>query len=229
MALLRDGNFPDIKAAINALYRMITFNQGSQTAVDANIYVTELLQSPSAVVRRETCHIVRQLARQKFATTAVLVGNQSTGLMSCLRDKIPEVVVSAAWALYWIRKLPEGRKAVADANVAVRLAELLESPDVRVQRQTCQIMEELASDKSATMALIAGEIVAADVLRTVNPCPQLISLWRDGNADVSDSASHALHRLSDTPQGAQAECVEFGEWEANDRLYKLGYVSGSRR
>ncbi|KAJ7485795.1 armadillo-type protein [Mycena latifolia] len=138
--------------------------------------------------------MVRQLVCNRFTATTVLVANRcAAGLVARLRDGTEEVVSSAIQALYWICQFPEGRQAAVNANVAVHLAELLASPDVEVQWQTCRIAEALAGDKSTAMAVFVGEV-----------CVKLISLLCDVNSEVILSAADALYRIARSPNGAQA-------------------------
>ncbi|KAJ7448805.1 armadillo-type protein [Mycena latifolia] len=195
VSLLRDGAADVSASAASALRQITHLPQGAQATVDANIldHVEELLQSPRAMVRRQTCDMLSQLASHESTTIAVLRANCCLHLVSLLRDANPLVVAGAAGALHCISKSPAGRKAVIQADVAARLLELLGSSSVQVQMQTCKIMAELARDESTAVAVLA-----------VPPCIKLVSLFRDDNSDVMKSATEALYWIATSRGGARA-------------------------
>ncbi|KAJ6545859.1 armadillo-type protein [Mycena vulgaris] len=150
----------------------------------------ELFKSPEAGVRKWACAVVGQLSSYKTTLPVVLAVKPCQQLVSLLSDEKPVAVEGAVAALYAICRLPEGAQAAVDAHVLDCVAKLLESPSIQVRRWACKMLAELV------------QTLAAAVLR-VKPCKQLISLLRDEDTVVVESAVYALSLLTNLPEGAQ--------------------------
>ncbi|KAJ7479255.1 armadillo-type protein [Mycena latifolia] len=151
--------------------------------------VGELLNSPDPLVRRWTCQTLGKLAHYEFTTTAILRINPCLQLVPLLRDENLAVAESAAYALFWIAKSPEGAQAVVDAE---SVAALVDSLNAEVRRWTGRILGRLAYHDTTTMAI-----------STMKPCRWLVSLLRDESFEVVLNAVCALYWIARSPDGAQ--------------------------
>ncbi|KAJ7479269.1 armadillo-type protein [Mycena latifolia] len=198
---LRDLNIEVIQSAIETLYWIAASPEGAEAAVEANVLdcIVQLLGSTDTTIRDWTTSTVGQLARHKSTVTAVLLVNPCLGLISLFHDGTLERVESAAGELYWIRKSPEGRQAVADANWERYLPGLLESSKFKVRGKVCRIVAELACDESTVLGTLAVKL-----------CIKLALLrLSDNKADIIESAVDALHwMITRWPPGAQAAMDE---------------------
>ncbi|KAJ7829710.1 armadillo-type protein [Mycena leptocephala] len=162
--------------------------------------IGELVGSPDAEVRRPMCGMLRELARH--GTTARAAFGQ---LVSLLRGENLAVIEIAAETLHQIAISPEGAQAAVDANVLECVAELLSSPNARVQILTCGMLGWLARHETTVPAVLS-----------LNPCQPLVSLLRrvsiiGENLAVIEIAAWALYRIAISPEGAQA-AVDANRW-----------------
>ncbi|KAJ7707336.1 armadillo-type protein [Mycena rosella] len=192
VSLLRDENLEVVDAATYVLCRITQWPDGSQAAVEANLWdcVAELLESPASRVREWACKTIGHLARREPAVGAATMFKQ---LAPLLRDDNSDVIKNAAEALYWIATSPEGVQGAVGTQAVHCVAGLLHSTDADVQRWTCEILGHLAS----------REFTAADVLK-VNPCSQFVSHLSNPNLNLASAAGRALMRVAQSPDGAQA-------------------------
>ncbi|KAJ6523396.1 armadillo-type protein [Mycena vulgaris] len=175
---------------VYALHKIALSPEGAEAALEANVleYATDLLQLPEPRVREWTANMLGQLVGHETASAAVLGMNPCHQLASLLRDENRDVIESAAYALYRIAKSSQGAQSVVDANVLDYVPELLKSRSVWVRILTCKILGDLARHHST----------AADVLG-INPCAQLVSILRDQNLSVVESAAYALCWIAKWP------------------------------
>ncbi|KAJ6545638.1 hypothetical protein B0H19DRAFT_1267037 [Mycena capillaripes] len=78
-------------------------------------------------------------------------------------------------------------RAVVDSLVLHFIRELVGSVDAEVCIQTCGMLEGLARHETTV-----------PVVLSVNPCQPLVSLLRDGNLEVIESAIQALNQISES-------------------------------
>ncbi|KAJ6545854.1 armadillo-type protein [Mycena vulgaris] len=97
---------------------------------------------------------------------------------------------SAVVALYAISRSPEGAQAVVDAHVLDCVANLLESPSIYVRRWTCKMLAKLS------------QTLVAMVLE-VQPRKKVVSVLRDEDLGVVESALYAFSLLTNSPEGRQ--------------------------
>ncbi|KAJ7479237.1 armadillo-type protein [Mycena latifolia] len=109
------------------------------------------------------------------------------------RDVNFGVIERALRALTSIATSPEGAQTTVDANVLEPLPELLESPNTGVREWTCELLARLAWQQSTRAAVLHEK-----------PCLQLVSLLRDDNLTVLESAAKALNFIVEAPEGARA-------------------------
>ncbi|KAJ7831486.1 armadillo-type protein [Mycena leptocephala] len=170
--------------------------------------IGELLGSPDAEVRRAMCWILEGLAHHETTTRAAM-----EYLVSLLSENL-KTIESAAETLYRICGSFQGAQAAVDANVLEYVAKLLESLNEEVRKWMCNMLEELARHEITTRATVG----------------YLVSLLRDGNLEVIESAAETLYRIATSPQGAQAavdadvlECVAKLAEPANEKVRKWTY------
>ncbi|KAJ6481598.1 armadillo-type protein [Mycena vulgaris] len=192
VACLQDQNLRVVKSAAEALHWIAAVPEGAQTALDKHVLqqAMKLFKSPEPGVRRWACGVVGQLSFHENTSAAVLGINPCQQLVSLLSDAKLVVIEGAIAALHEISRLPEGVQAAVDANVLDCVAKLLESPSIQVRRWTCKMIAELAQ----TLAAVVLEL---------EPCKKLVSLLRDEDLGIVESALYALSLLTNLPEGRQ--------------------------
>ncbi|KAJ6545643.1 armadillo-type protein [Mycena capillaripes] len=205
VSLLRGGNPTVVESVAETLYWIATSLEGAQAAVDANVldWVAELLSSPNTSVWQWSCKMLGQLARHETTVPAVLSANPCQPLVSPFGENLA-VIEDVTQALYRITTSREGAQAAMDANVLDYMAELLSSPNISVQKWTCDILRELARHET-TVIKVEGQLVS--LLRgnpTVIESALLVSRLCGGNPTVSKSAAATLYRIVTSSEGAQA-------------------------
>ncbi|KAJ6501411.1 armadillo-type protein [Mycena vulgaris] len=143
VALLRDGQVKVIESALCALGSIALSAAGAHAVIDANAldYATELLESPSPWVRTLTWKTVGKLISYEFAAGAILDLKLCDRFESLLHDEYVQAVARVRRA----RARRENKQDVMDEKKLEYLAELLESPDVRVREATCQALVQMES------------------------------------------------------------------------------------
>ncbi|KAJ7852428.1 armadillo-type protein [Mycena leptocephala] len=181
VSLLSSGNLKNIESAAQTLYRVTTSPEGAKAALDAKVLecVAKLLESPNDEVRKWTWYMLGELARHETTTKATI------GYLVSLLSGNLKNIESAAQTLYRISRLFRGTQAAVDANVLECVAKLLESPNERVQKGTCDMLGELARHE-----------VTAPAVLGVNSCPPLVSLLRGGNIGIVWRVAHTLYRIA---------------------------------
>ncbi|KAJ6565566.1 armadillo-type protein [Mycena vulgaris] len=197
-SLLRDEKLTETTSwALDALRKIAQSPEGAQACVNANVLdcVAKLLESPSAEVRRHEAHV-----------SAVLGIAHCDKLVCLLRVQDPVVGEWALRVLTTIASSPEGQ-AVVDARALSYLPQLIETRDFDVRAATLKMLRALAGNKA--------------VLGDTKVCQQLVSLLRDENRWVIETASQALYWMTtSSSEGAQAAV------DANvmDRVTELGLL-----
>ncbi|KAJ7436240.1 armadillo-type protein [Mycena galericulata] len=186
-----------INRATYALMKIARWHDGAQVLSRTNVldYMSELLESSDADVRKYSCSLVGNLARHKSIPLTVLGGKLCTHLASRLRDGRVGVIEQATYALMQIAHGRDGAQAVVDANVPVFLQELLESSNAHIRRNSCRLVGNLATHiKSFTPNLSNSQQL----------CAKLVSLLRDSQVEVIKEATYAWKCIAHSPNGAQA-------------------------
>ncbi|KAJ7479308.1 armadillo-type protein [Mycena latifolia] len=193
VSLLRDENLDVTWRAVCALRKISKLLEGAHAAIAANMLdsVPDLLRSSSAEVREWTCLVLGELACHNSIRGAIIP--LCPQFMSLMCDENLDVTWRALWPLKSISKLFEAAQATIAANVLDSVPDLLRSSSVEVREWTCLLLGELAAHDS-----IRGVIVR------VRLCPQLVSLLRDENPNVTRRALWALKSISKSLEAAQA-------------------------
>ncbi|KAJ6545852.1 armadillo-type protein [Mycena vulgaris] len=198
VSILQDDNAQVVENGVYALYCLATWQEGAQALVDAGVLeCTEtLLSSGEASIRRLTWGILARLLQQAPTLPAIadLVVKLFNQLTSLLRDEARhgtalDVMESGAHALFWSIRFSEG----AQEAMLLDCLWLLESRNFEVRKVMCEMLRDLACHKSTAMAVLS-----------VDPCPELVSLLRDTNIEVIQSAAEALRCIATCPEGALA-------------------------
>ncbi|KAJ6522655.1 armadillo-type protein [Mycena vulgaris] len=147
-----------------------------------------LLESPNAKVQGLTCRLLECLARQCPNRTASWVASVCKQLASLLRDENSIAREEPLRALVWIARSTGCAQVVVDAYVLDGVPELVESPNTTVRQQTCELLKALASHKA---------------MESSNSCELLVTLLRDENFLVIESAIWALYLITESPEGMQ--------------------------
>ncbi|KAJ7455712.1 armadillo-type protein [Mycena latifolia] len=193
MALLRNEN-PDVTWRALAALKSISISlEGAQAAIAANVldYVPDLLRSSNTKVRGWTCLVLAELACHDSIRGAIVHVTLCPQLVSLSRDENLDVTWWALSALESITRSVEGAQAAIAANVLDSVPDLIRSSNTEVRGWTCLVLGELAGHDS-----IRGAMVTL--------CPQLMSLLRDENLDVTRAVLWVLQSISISLKGAQA-------------------------
>ncbi|KAJ7483751.1 armadillo-type protein [Mycena galericulata] len=194
VSLLHSGRVEVIKEATYALTQIALWSDGAQAVVDAKVpyFFQELLESPNAEVRRISCRLVGNLAGHiKPFVPKVLESKLCMELVSLLHDE--QVLNRATYALMKIARWPDGAQVLSRTNVLDYVPELLESLDADVRKCSCSLVGNLARHESIPPTVLDGKL-----------CTHLVSLLRDGHAEVIEQATYALMHIAHWPDGAQA-------------------------
>ncbi|KAJ6522642.1 armadillo-type protein [Mycena vulgaris] len=189
VSLLRDESENVRVKALGLLCWIANNTESAQAAVDAHVLdgVAELLASPNATIRAQSCELLIALGSHKATESAVLEANSCELLVTLLRNAIR--------ALYWITRSTEAMQAALDTNLLDHVAELLESPTPYTRYLMCSM---LAAHNGMLATLVGGR-----------HCKQLVSLMRKAYHLECTSAIEALRWISKSPEGARA-VVEAG-------------------
>ncbi|KAJ7443568.1 armadillo-type protein [Mycena latifolia] len=148
----------------------------------------EFLSSSDTAICKSMCRILGLLAHRETAIPAVLRWNPCQQLVSLLSAVDIEVIMGAAETLSSIAKCAEGAQAVVDAKVFDSFAELLESPNEKVQKWLREIIGELIRHDTTARAATGA----------------MVSLLRNGNLTVTKRAANIVDHIITSPLGPQA-------------------------
>ncbi|KAJ7705205.1 armadillo-type protein [Mycena metata] len=152
-----------------------------------------LLDSTNGVVQNWTCRILGRLASRPSTRGAVIAAQPCPKLVTLLSDADAVVVEGACDALLQISCGLDGATAVVKAGALKTVQNLLTSPRAGVRRWTSKMLAELAFHPSTRGAVV-----------TAQPCPRLVTLLGDNDADVVEGACDALLQISHDVDGARA-------------------------
>ncbi|KAJ7479001.1 armadillo-type protein [Mycena latifolia] len=169
----------------------------------------EFLRSSHIEICKSMCRILRLLAHRETTIPAVLRWNPCQQLVSLLLAMDIGVIMGAAETLSSIAKCAEGAQAVVDAKVFDCFAELLESPNDKVQKWLREIMGELirhdttARAATGAMASLLRQLVhhATTAEAAVG---HLACLLRSENPKIVENAARILFQSTDSFGSAQA-------------------------
>ncbi|KAJ6523079.1 armadillo-type protein [Mycena vulgaris] len=184
-----------MESAAHALFGIIHFSEGPQEAILLDC-LSDLLESGNLKVRKWTCEILGRLAYHTptgpmIAVLVVKLFNQFASLLrdEPFHDTALGAMESSAQALVSSVRFPETPQEEISLDC---LLDLLESRNFEVRKFTCEMLGRLACHEYTAMAVLS-----------VNPCPQLVSLLRDTNIEVIQSAAETLSRIATCPEGAR--------------------------
>ncbi|KAJ7697814.1 armadillo-type protein [Mycena rosella] len=196
--LLHDKSFRVTGSAAKALNWIIRSPECARDTMDANILdcMADLLESSNEEGRRWMCWILAQLAENESTKDAVLGVKPCLRLISRLRDENLAVIESAAKALNWIAKSPQGSQDVLDANLVDRLAELVRSSGTLIWSWGCDVLEQLACQRTLAALLRGGHTTeiehAAKVLH-------LLGSHGGAQAAVDEHLTNTVAKLLEFP------------------------------
>ncbi|KAF7354159.1 hypothetical protein MVEN_01103500 [Mycena venus] len=182
VSLLCDRNSEIIWSATYALARIAGWLDGAHAVIAAQVidYILELLRSPNSDVRKWTCELVGNLATHESTTPALFELKICAPLVSLFHDPDSDIIWRATYALALIAGSSDGA-AIIDANAMAFIPQLIESPNIDVQKWTCILVAHLA---------IYGTI-APPVLEP-RLCTLLLSLSRNQDSGVIFGSMYAL-------------------------------------
>ncbi|KAJ7692421.1 armadillo-type protein [Mycena rosella] len=159
--LRRDAAVRDALSALVSIARSV---QGARAVFDTGIldFLNEFLESADGHVRKQTCHLLRNLAIHEFAISALLENNRCRKLIHLLRDDAPGVATSALGALSQIISHEDGAVAMIDAGALGALDELLRFSNGELRRETWDLIDVLADNQ---VVLAGGAIIVIQQLR----------------------------------------------------------------
>ncbi|KAJ7722353.1 armadillo-type protein [Mycena metata] len=200
ISYLSGDNAVVVEGACYALARISRDLDGAKAVVKAGALETvqSLLISPPAGVRRWTSKMLAELAFHPSMRRAVVTAEPCPQLVALLVDDNAVVVEEVCHALSHISHDMDGARAVVGAGGLEIVQHLLASQYTEIRRYTCLTLGRLASHSSTR-----GVVVAAQ------PCPRLVALLGDDNADTVEGAYYALSQISRNLDGATA-VVEAG-------------------
>ncbi|KAF8196753.1 armadillo-type protein [Mycena galopus ATCC 62051] len=195
VSLLRDDDVLVIEWATYALCSIVMWPHGAQAIVDPKFigHILILLRSSSPIVRRQTCRVVRWLAKHESSVRALLRIDVCAPLVSFLLDEDPKVIRRAIFALSEIARWPDGAKDMVDVKVLDHLPALVESPDPYTRKPTCIMVGRLA-----------GHECTAGAILELKPCFQLLSLSRNTDNEADHVTVFAPETISEWGDGVTA-------------------------
>ncbi|KAJ7479231.1 armadillo-type protein [Mycena latifolia] len=185
VSLLRDENIEVVHSAAHALYSIAGLPNGAQAVVDANVLdcVPKLLESSGALIWSWIYDMLEQMAyRQSTAMTVIRL------LVSLLHGENLTVIECVTKLLCRITTSPKGAQIAMDANVLTCAVELLASPSAMVWRWTCELLEQLANERTTVAAVVS----------------HLVFLLCHRNPIIVESVVMILYRIAWLTAGAQA-------------------------
>ncbi|KAJ7878679.1 armadillo-type protein [Mycena leptocephala] len=194
---LRDSDHDIERRAIYALSFFIRHPDGAQAAMKAGIleFLDKFVDSPNTWILRSTCLMLGHLVRSDSTLVIVVSDSLCEFFMSRLRDENVEITESAISALARFAGFvvsPDAVEILVNA-ILPDLHRLLESPNARVQQDTCQMLGLLAGYETGKLALL-----------NLNTCDHLASLLPREDSEVVAHALSALASIAEWPEGAAA-------------------------
>ncbi|KAF7358381.1 hypothetical protein MVEN_00888200 [Mycena venus] len=195
--LLRDEDTYVIENAIFALSEMTHWRGGMHAALDAKALecALELLGSANFMTLKWTCWMLGRLTHNSFmVAVAVLETDILAKIVSMLqiRDQDKDILDSAIFAVSGIIKHLDGLKPAARNIMLIHVKEMLDSAHVDAQRWACRTLRQLVLHRHTAAAVLE-----------VKPCTQLMTLLRDRDKEIVESAIYTLARLTEWLDGAQ--------------------------
>ncbi|KAJ6575959.1 armadillo-type protein [Mycena vulgaris] len=178
-------------AVLSGLTAKVNFQNDADNVADFLILypLGILLESRNVNVRGSACHLLVALARRCSSCTGTWAASFCKQLVLLLRS----VIEWAAYALRLIASSPAGAQAEVHANVLDYVAELFDSPNDKVRKWACSMLESLAIDETAMTGILRMKL-----------CERMVLLLRDESNNVREEALFALRSITRNPNGAQA-------------------------
>ncbi|KAF8179990.1 armadillo-type protein [Mycena galopus ATCC 62051] len=195
--LLRDEDTYVIENAIFALSEMTHWRDGMHAVLDAKALecVLELLGSANFLTLKWTCWMLGRLTHNSpMVAAAILETDIPAKIVSMLqiRDQDKDILDSTIFAISGIIKHPDSLNPAVRNNMLIYVKELLDSPHADAQRWACRTLRQLAQHRHTAAAVLE-----------VKPCVQLMTLLRDRDEEIVESAIYTLARLTEWLDGAQ--------------------------
>ncbi|KAF7359744.1 hypothetical protein MVEN_00699100 [Mycena venus] len=194
VSLLRD-DVTVVAEAIYTLAQIAVWPEGAQAIGNPKTLasIMELLYSQSRDVCKRACNLIARLPHHEPTAQAILKFKPCVQLVTLLHDINFTVVRDATYALSQISRWSDGAEAIVDAKTLDHLLKLLNSFSPDVRKLSCNLVGNLASH-GPTVSLVLE----------LRPCAQLVTLLRDKNSEVVESAIYALHHIAPWSDGAEA-------------------------
>ncbi|KAJ7246619.1 armadillo-type protein [Mycena rebaudengoi] len=197
VALLHNTSANVAESAAIALSNISVWLDGAtaKAVVDAGALdlVADLLQSSSAEIRAATCRMIRNLVGHECTMPIVLGVNPCLKLVGLLWDNNSDVAQSASAAILQVSFWRDGLKAIAATGVLDRFKELVALPSIEVREQMCQMLANVTRHRDTGVAVVG-----------VGSWMEFLSLLRDRNVSVVESASLALSQIVCEQDGAKS-------------------------
>ncbi|KAJ7626352.1 armadillo-type protein [Mycena polygramma] len=132
-------------------------------------FLIGMLDSPDPRVQISSCALVGALATHECTAPAILDLKPCARLMSLLSDKDIEVSLEATHALSKISQWPDGAQAIVNVHGLRYALELLQSPNIEVQRWACELVRKLAGHESTASAISELKLPEWVMLRIREP------------------------------------------------------------
>ncbi|KAF7370873.1 hypothetical protein MSAN_00721100 [Mycena sanguinolenta] len=191
LSLLRDEDPEIVLGATFALSQITQWIDGAKAVVDAKgrDYVSELLNSPDAGIRKWACVLVGGLASHKSTAPVILALKPCARLVSFFRyyTVVPAVVL----ALSAIARTVEGAQAIVRAKATDHILILLEAARPEVVAWTCDLVGALVSHESTAPYILKLKL-----------CAHLMKFLC--HSEITESAAYALSQIARWAEGAQA-------------------------
>ncbi|KAF7369622.1 hypothetical protein MVEN_00293000 [Mycena venus] len=164
----------------------------AQTLLLNSDVVHAFLQAADTQLQIYACDVLVNLATNTSSAPVVLQLNPCGRLVSFLRGSDATLTARALKVLEWIAGRPDGAQAVVEAGALNLVEELFGCSETEVRTGTCDVLTNLAWEKSTS-----GSVIRA------NPSRALVSLLRDPDPEVGEAAAWVLTWIAYWAEGAQ--------------------------
>ncbi|KAJ6563302.1 armadillo-type protein [Mycena vulgaris] len=158
----------------------------ARTLVDSHI-IEEFLASAHPTTRQLASRLVAELAQYESLAGVATNLNLCFQLAHLLKDENCDIIQNAIVALAWISTVPSGADAILETDALAYIKRGLDSPDAKVRKMTCRMLNHVAATESGMAAVLA-----------LNPCMRLVSLLRDKDEEIVEYATATLARASES-------------------------------
>ncbi|KAJ6592647.1 armadillo-type protein [Mycena capillaripes] len=175
------------RGAIYALAQVSCWPEGAQAVAEVTTpkYLANFLHWSDAKTLKWTCEFLRNLL--SHAPLVPYLSSVAIQLVTkiAVYDNDLGARRNAVYALSQLSSWPDCAKAAAEAGVLESVADLLDSRDIETRIWTCEILGKMALHRVMSVGQLGAGL-----------CMQIISLLRDDDKQVRDTATVALSNLS---------------------------------